>query len=127
MSKKKTKTIKKTKKTETSKVLKKQPANSYKQALSDIKNLVEQARLDSVRSVNAIMTATYWEIGRRIVQVEQKGKKRAEYGEQLIKKLSRDLTKSCGKGFSYTNFKEVSSILPFLFPNSKRPDGVGPI
>ena len=53
--------------------------------------------------MNAIMTATYWEIGRRIVQVEQKGKKRADYGEELIKKISKDLTKSCGKGFSERN------------------------
>ena len=51
------------------------------------------------------MTITYWEIGRRIVQVEQKGKKRAGYGEQLIKKLSEDLTKSCGKGFGVRNLE----------------------
>ena len=69
----------------------------------DIKQLVQQARYASVRSVNAIMTATYWEIGRRIVKVEQKGQKRADYGEQLIEKMSKDLTKSCGKGFSFRN------------------------
>ena len=75
----------------------------YQTALSDIKQLVQQARYASARTVNAIMTATYWEIGRRIVQVEQKGKQRAEYGEELIKKLAKDLTKSCGKGFGKSN------------------------
>ena len=86
-----------------SKAVKKQSVNNYQQALSDIKQLVQQARYASARSVNAIMTATYWEIGHRIVKVEQKGQKRAEYGEELIKKMSKDLTKSCGKGFSFTN------------------------
>ena len=73
--------------------------NNYQQALSDIKQLVQQARYASARSVNAIMTTTYWEIGRRIVRVEQKGQKRADYGEELIKKMSKDLTRSYGKGF----------------------------
>ena len=78
-------------------------SNNYQKALFDIKKLVQQARYASSRSVNAIMTATYWEIGRRIVQVEQKGKQRARYGERLIQKLAKDLVKSCGKGFSFRN------------------------
>ncbi len=78
-------------------------AGSYRKALSDIKRLIQQTRYASARSVNAIMTATYWEIGRRIALVEQKGKKRAGYGEELIEKLSKDLTKSCGKGFGKSN------------------------
>ena len=89
-----------------SKSVKKQLVNNYRQAISDIKKLVQQARYASAQSVNAIMTATYWEIGRRIVKVEQKGKKRAGYGEELIKKMSKDLTKSCGKGFSKRNLKK---------------------
>ncbi len=76
---------------------------SYQKALFDIKRLIQQTRYASARSVNAIMTAAYWEIGRRIVLVEQKGKKRAGYGEELIEKLSKDLTKSCGKGFGKSN------------------------
>ena len=90
------------------KAVKKSSVNNYQKALLDIKQLVQQARYASARSVNAIMTATYWEIGRRIVKVEQKGQKRAEYGEQLIEKMSKDLTKSCGKGFgirSLENFR----------------------
>ena len=88
-----------------SKAVKKQSVSNYQQALSDIKQLVQQARYASARSVNAIMTATYWEIGRRIVKVEQKGQKRADYGKELIKKMSKDLTKSVGKGFGFRNLK----------------------
>lgn len=90
---------KKTTKSKASLAVKKKPTNNYQQALLDIKQLVQQARYASARSVNAIMTVTYWEIGRRIVRVEQKDQKRANYGEKLIKKMSKDLTKSCGKGF----------------------------
>src|SRR6266446_3086088 len=57
--------------------------------------------------VNAVMTATYWEIGRRIVEVEQRGKKRAEYGEALLKKLASDLTARFGKGFGLANLKSI--------------------
>lgn len=53
----------------------------------------------SARSVNAIRTATYWEIGRRIVKSEQQGKKRAVYGEALLEKLAADLTARFGRGF----------------------------
>ena len=105
----------KTKKLKPAKAIKKPVMNSYQQALSDIKQLVQQARYASARSVNAIMTATYWEIGRWIVKVEQKGQKRADYGEQLIKKMSKDLTKSCGKGFSYTNLKNFGNFISHIF------------
>ena len=74
--------------------------------MSSIKQLIQQARYTSARSVNSIMTATYWEIGRRIVEVEQEGRKRASYGEMLIKNLAKDLTEHCGKGFSFTNLKK---------------------
>jgi predicted nuclease of restriction endonuclease-like (RecB) superfamily len=53
------------------------------------------------------MTATYWEIGRRIVEVEQKGEKRAEYGEELLKHLSKDLTERFGRGFSRQNLQQM--------------------
>lgn len=56
----------------------------YDTILSALVNLLEGARRISARAVNAIMTASYWEIGRRIVEFEQGGKKRAEYGEALM-------------------------------------------
>ena len=45
------------------------------------------------------MTATYWEIGRRIVEHEQGGEKRASYGEEIVRKFSEDLTRRFGRGF----------------------------
>ena len=61
-----------------------------------IVKLLGTARAASVRTVNALMTATYWEIGRRIVDSEQAGQQRAEYGEALIRKLASDLTPRFG-------------------------------
>ena len=70
-----------------------------------IEVLLEAARRTSARSVNAVMTATYWEIGRRIVEFEQGGEKRARYGKKLLKNLSAKLTKRFGKGFSQDNLE----------------------
>ena len=67
------------------------PIEGYDLIVSELVDLVESARRFSARSVNAVMTATYWEIGRRIVEVEQRGKKRAEYGEALLKKRRKRL------------------------------------
>ena len=53
------------------------------------------------------MTATYWEIGRRIVEYEQGGEKRAEYGEALLKRLAKDLVEQFGRGFGLSNLKQM--------------------
>lgn len=83
------------------------PNKEYDSILSDLVKLLEQSRRLSARSVNAIMTATYWEIGRRIVEVEQKGEERAEYGKELLKKLSKALTDKFGRGFSERNLEQM--------------------
>ena len=75
----------------------------YDSVLSDMVELLHTARRASARTVNAIMTATYWEMGRRIVECEQSGQERADYGEELLKHLSADLTSRFGRGFSYQN------------------------
>jgi hypothetical protein len=61
----------------------------YDGLLSGVVSLIKEARRVSARTVNAIMTATYWEIGRRIVESEQEGKRRAGYGEGLLKKSQK--------------------------------------
>ncbi|MEH1893068.1 MAG: PDDEXK nuclease domain-containing protein [Nostoc sp.] len=81
--------------------------NGYENTLTDLIKLLESSRRAAARSVNAIMTATYWEIGRRIVELEQGGEKRAEYGAAVIKRLSEDLTARFGKGFSKTNLEQM--------------------
>ncbi|KWF56113.1 PDDEXK nuclease domain-containing protein [Burkholderia pseudomultivorans] len=75
-----------------------------------IVELLDEARRAAARSVNALMTASYWEIGRRIVEAEQRGKRRAGYGEQLIERLSGDLTARFGRGFSRQNLQQMRSF-----------------
>ena len=71
--------------------------------VSDVKKLVEQGRNAAYGAVNSIMIETYWRIGQRIVEQEQKGRERADYGKQLIEMLSQELTRTFGKGFSTRN------------------------
>jgi predicted nuclease of restriction endonuclease-like (RecB) superfamily len=83
----------------------------YNLLISDISSLLESARRTSVRAVNAILTATYWEIGRRIVEYEYQGMERVEYyGDRLIDKLAEDLTKQFGRGFSRSNVFMMKSF-----------------
>ncbi len=77
---------------------------------SDIVGLLESARRATARNVNALMAATYWEIGRRIVEFEQGGKDRAEYGDALIERLAGDLTMRFGRGFSRKNLQQMRSF-----------------
>lgn len=73
-------------------------------------NLLESARHASARAVNALLTATYWEIGRRIVEAEQGGKRRADYGERLIERLAAGLTRRFGRGFGRCNLFQVRAF-----------------
>jgi predicted nuclease of restriction endonuclease-like (RecB) superfamily len=77
--------------------------DDYSGLIGGIGELLEAARRASARAVNAFMTATYWDIGRRIVEFEQGGKKRAEYGQELLERLASDLTDQFGRGFSRFN------------------------
>jgi hypothetical protein len=88
---------------------KKKPSivKSYDGLLQGVVHLLEETRRGVARSVNAIMTATYWEIGRRIVEHEQEGKQRAEYGEPLLARLAADLTGRFGRGFSERNLGKM--------------------
>jgi predicted nuclease of restriction endonuclease-like (RecB) superfamily len=70
-----------------------------------IKEIIDNSRKSIYYSVNSAMVKTYWNIGRLIVEEEQKGSKRADYGKLIIKSLSEQLTKEFGKGFGVTNLK----------------------
>jgi len=82
----------------------------YTNVRAEIVELLSAARSASVRSVNALMTATYWEVGRRIVEFEQKGKKRADYGEAIIRQLAHDLTQRFGRGFGVVNLSQMKNF-----------------
>ncbi len=77
-------------------------------SLSDkIIEILNKAREQVVQSVNRAMVYAYYEVGRMIVEEEQNGKERAEYGKQILKELSEKLTIEFGKGFSETNLKQM--------------------
>lgn len=73
----------------------------------EIKKLLQDARQKVYQSINTTMTLTYYEIGKRIVEEEQGGEKRAEYGKALLKNLSFELSKEFGKGYSEQNLKNM--------------------
>ncbi|HBS85110.1 MAG: hypothetical protein A2W91_01355 [Bacteroidetes bacterium GWF2_38_335] len=75
-----------------------------------VSDLLKLARIAVVQSVNKTIVNTYFEIGRLIVEEEQKGKSKAEYGQSLIPELSRKLTSDFGKGFSTTNLKQMRTF-----------------
>lgn len=83
-----------------------------------IVELLDAARQAAARSVNALMTASYWEVGRRIVEAEQQGKRRAGYGEQLIERLSADLTVQFGRGFGVNNLENMRRFF-LAYPRSE--------
>ena len=85
--------------------------------INDISNILRAARKYVVSSVNSAMVQAYWLIGKRIVMQEQNGNDRAEYGKQIIEKLSEALTMEFGKGFSKSNlwsFKQFYLTFPIL-------------
>jgi predicted nuclease of restriction endonuclease-like (RecB) superfamily len=83
------------------------PLPDYDEVLGRIVGLLEGARRASARSVNAVMTAAYWEIGRQIVEGEQKGASRAEYRKGLMERLAQDLTARFGRGFGIANVRQM--------------------
>ena len=89
---------------------------AYSGLVGGISELLEIARRASARTVNALMTATYWEVGRRIVEFEQAGEKRAGYGEVLLERLSKDLTSRYGRGFARPNLIRFRQFY-LAFPN----------
>jgi len=75
--------------------------------IEEVKELLSNAKEHVKTTINIAMVYTYYEIGRRIVEQEQKGLNRAEYGKEVIKQLSIALTKEFGKGYSIHNLKLI--------------------
>lgn len=83
---------------------------NYENVCSGIVELLKAARSATARNVNSIMTAAYWEIGRRIVHSKQAEEKRAKYGAILIQRLSEDISAAFGKGFGARNLALMRSF-----------------
>ncbi len=81
--------------------------NNFFILLQDIKKLIRNARYNAVTAVNAEMLKAYYEIGKRIVEDEQKGETRAEYGKKVLEYLSAELNKEFGRGYGITALKNM--------------------
>jgi predicted nuclease of restriction endonuclease-like (RecB) superfamily len=116
------------------KAIRHKPAD-YNHVLSGVVELLDAARRASARVVNSLMTATYWEVGRRIVEHEQAGEKRAEYGEEMVRRFALDLTERFGRGFGfsqvkmmrqfYQTFPEPHAAKPLILQSSVEKSGIG--
>jgi predicted nuclease of restriction endonuclease-like (RecB) superfamily len=82
-------------------------SENYNNIRAGIVELLKAARSAAARNVNSIMTAVYWEIGRRIIETEQAGAVRATYGDELIKQLAKDLSAQFGRGFGVVNLSQM--------------------
>ena len=93
---------------------------NYKGLVSHISDIYIQGREKATIAVNTHLVDTYWEIGQYIVEYEQKGKERAEYGAALLKELSKDLKLEHGKGFSLSNIKRMRQFY-LVFQKGAKP------
>jgi|SRR6185312_1210800 len=106
----------------------------YDGLLADVVHVINEGRRSAARAVNAAITTTYWLIGYRIVEEEQRGIARADYGEQLVKRLAQDLSRRFGRGFSKRNLWQMRAFYlawpllkkaPEKPPSSSLPGGGG--
>jgi predicted nuclease of restriction endonuclease-like (RecB) superfamily len=79
----------------------------YTKLLSNIGVAIEAARQNVINAINIELVKVNWEIGRHIVEFEQQGQERAEYGSDLLARLSKDLTQGFGKGFGRRNILDM--------------------
>lgn len=89
----------------------------HKALFQQVVVLLQNAQQQVLRTVNSTMTYTYFEIGRMIVEEEQNGKERAEYGKQILRGLSQQLTKEFGKGFSLSSLEQIRKFY-LIYSNS---------
>lgn len=93
------------------------PVNgAYKQLLTDIGQLIADGRKQVLSAVNTAMFQMYWGIGQHIVEYEQKGEVRAQYGKSLLSTISKDLTQLYGLGFNRNNLQYMRKLY-MAFPN----------
>ena len=91
--------------------------------VADVVALIEAGRASAARSVNAVMTTTYWLIGRAIVEREQRGVLRAGYGEAVMRHLAEELTARYGRGFSRRNLEQMRGFY-LAWPKPQTPSAL---
>ena len=75
--------------------------------IKDIQQILREAQKNAYTSINKAMVEAYWLVGQRIIEEEQQGENRAAYGKAVMKKLSEELQKEIGKGFSVDNLEKM--------------------
>jgi len=90
--------------------------------VAEIRAIMETARENVSREINTTMLATYWQVGRTIVEREQNGRLKAEYGKKLLPELSKRLTKELGKGYSRSNLYNMRELY-LKYPKIQTPSG----
>ncbi len=90
--------------------------STYKQLLSEIGQVIAEGRKQVLKAVNTTMLQMYWSIGRHIVEYEQNGELRAQYGRSLLSSISKDLTEQYGTGFNRNNLQYMRKLY-LAFPN----------
>ena len=90
-------------------------ATNEQQFYEDVRFILQRAREEAYNSANGIMTYAYWKVGRRIVEQEQYGEMKAQYGSHLIKNLSKQLSDEFGTGFSVANLRNCRQFY-LIFP-----------
>lgn len=96
--------------------------NEMELLIAEIKEIMAQARSSVAREVNSTMLRSYWEIGKRIVEREQNGELKAEYGKRLLTELSKRLTTELGKGYSRSNLYNMREVY-LTYPTFQMPSG----
>ena len=99
--------------------MKKNNIKNINEICDKIISLIEQSRQSVAKNINSAMVFTYYNIGKMLVDEWQQGEKRAEYGKQLLAKVSTDLTKKYGKGFSVQNLERMRSFFLIYSDSSK--------
>jgi hypothetical protein len=100
------------------------PELPYTTLVSQIGSLLQEGRRQAASAINTVLVQSYWQMGKHIVEFEQNGKEKAEYGSELLDRLSGDLTLHYGKGFSrsnlflirlfYVKFPKIQTVSGFL-------------
>ena len=98
-------------------LIKKSNINVLDRFITQAVELIRGARLQAIRQTNSLMVFTYFQLGKLIVEEEQSGKSKAAYGEEIIKQLSKVLTKQFGRGFSPRNLASIRFFIYNIIPN----------